>query len=230
MAYKVSVRLQKDYVDRGTQTESERPSIYSESDSPMSEEYSCLVISQTAARNFTSCMCESAYSRLQQPGISLPSVCQPSPQALRSLRGRPLSLYNRPLESHRVVSLPSRISPFKEQQSNETKLRTVSNPDYLRLPSSGFVASSGADPYDDSGTIDGCSIDQDHDWSYYHHPTRPCSPADIPRTPSPPSSPESITIIGNDSQVPESFLRRQKFSTCAYPDPNGGLDLLCMLG
>lgn len=215
-------------MDRGTQTESERLSIYSGSDPTVSEVYSSLVISQTAAQNFTSCTCESAYSRLQQPGISLPSVCQPTPQASRPLRGHPLALYDRPLESHRVVSLPARISPFKEQQSNETKLRIVSNPDYLRLPSSGFAASSGADPYDDSGTTDACSIDQDRD--YYHHPTRPCSPADIPRTPSPPSSPESITIIGNDSQVPESFLRRQKYSTCAYPDPNGGLDLLCMLG
>lgn len=230
MAYEVSVRLQKDYVDRGTQTESERPSIYSESDSPVSEEYSCSVISQTAAQNSTSCMCESAYSRLQQSGISLPSVCQPSPQVSRPLRGHPLALYNRPLESHRVVSLPGRISPLKEQQSNEMKLRIVSNPDYLRVPSSDFAALSGADPYDDSGTTDACSIDQDQDWSYCHHPTRPCSPANIPRTPSPPSSPESITIIGNDSQVPESFLRRQKYSTCAYPDPNGGLDLLCMLG
>lgn len=222
MAYEFSVRLQKDYVDRGTQTEPEKPSVSSESDSPVSEEYSCLVISQPAAENFTSFMCESAYSRLQQPGISLPSVCQPSPQVSRPLRGHPLALYNRPLESHRVVSLPGKISPFKEQQSNETKLRIVSNPDYLRVPSSDFGPSSGADPYDDSGSTDACSIDQDRDWSYQHHPTRPCSPADIPRTPSPPSSPESITIIGNDSQVPESFLRRQqKYSICAYPDPNG---------
>jgi hypothetical protein len=36
-------------------------------------------------------------------------------------------------------------------------------------------------------------------------------PSDIPRTPTPPSSPDSILIIGNEeSQVSGSFLQRQQ--------------------
>lgn len=37
-------------------------------------------------------------------------------------------------------------------------------------------------------------------------------PVDLPQTPTPPSSPDSITIIGNNTHVPGSFLRRPGYT------------------
>ncbi|KAJ7925019.1 hypothetical protein B0H13DRAFT_2315081 [Mycena leptocephala] len=43
----------------------------------------------------------------------------------------------------------------------------------------------------------------------------------MPHTPSPPSSPESVMIIGNDMQVPISFLRQKAKSSRVYEDESG---------
>ncbi|KAF8904479.1 hypothetical protein CPB84DRAFT_682246 [Gymnopilus junonius] len=65
-------------------------------------------------------------------------------------------------------------------------------------------------------------------------------PSDLPRTPSPPSSPESVMIVGNDlSQVSNSFLRRSstdddvhlrdRFLPCTALFPFHMLDVLQVL-
>jgi hypothetical protein len=50
-------------------------------------------------------------------------------------------------------------------------------------------------------------IDDLDDTSNHEQMERPY-PVDLPQTPSPPSSPESVTIIGNNAHVPGLFLRR----------------------
>lgn len=47
------------------------------------------------------------------------------------------------------------------------------------------------------------------------------SPSDVPRTPSPPSSPESVIIIDNDAQLSDGFLRRKYFPKIKAASENG---------
>ncbi|KAF8813794.1 hypothetical protein BYT27DRAFT_6356873 [Phlegmacium glaucopus] len=115
-------------------------------------------------------------------------------------------LYSRPSEprllSKRVLSLTS-VSPtgkFKATILGD-KLRLVS------MPERGKYASVSAK---DSLLQKRCIDDLD-ETSNHEQPERPY-PADLPQTPSPPSSPESLTIIGNKAHVPGSFLRRPGFT------------------
>jgi len=118
-------------------------------------------------------------------------------------------LYSRPSEprlfSKRVLSLTS-ASPtgkFKAPTLGD-KLRLVS------MPERGKYANISAK---DSLLHKQC-ID---DTSNHEQLERPY-PADLPQTPSPPSSPESLTIIGNNTHVPGSFLRRPR---PGYTDDDG---------
>ena len=68
------------------------------------------------------------------------------------------------------------------------------------------------------------SIDDLDDTSNHEQMKRPY-PADMPQTPSPPSSPESITIIGNNTHIPGSFLRRPGYTDDDGQSPYLHLDI-----
>ena len=120
-------------------------------------------------------------------------------------------VYGRPSEPRlyakkRVLSLTS-VSPTGKFQTAmlADKLRLVS------MPERGKYANVLTK---DSLLEKQCSDDVD-DTSNHEQAERPY-PADLPQTPSPPSSPESVTIIGNNIHVPGSFLRRP-----GYTDEDG---------
>ena len=118
--------------------------------------------------------------------------------------GRPSEL--RLSMKKRVTSLTSVPSTGKfEATVLGDKLRLVS------MPERGKYASVSAK---DSLLGKQCTGDLDNSDNYEQMGR--LYPADLPQTPSPPSSPESVTIIGNNTHVPGSFLRQ-----CGYTDNDG---------
>ena len=124
--------------------------------------------------------------------------------------------YGRPSEPRlstkkRVISLTSVSSTgnFKATMLGE-KLRLVSMPERGK-----YANVSGKDSLQGKQCID------DLDNANNHEEMERLYPADLPQTPSPPSSPESVTIIGNNTHVPGSFLRQP-----GYTDNDGKSTLL----
>jgi hypothetical protein len=111
--------------------------------------------------------------------------------------------YGRPSESRlstkkRVISLTSVSSTGKFKATMlGNKLRLVSMPERGK-----YASVSAKDSLLETQCID------DLDYSNNHEQMERLYPVDLPRTPSPPSSPESVTIIGNNAHVPGSFLRQ----------------------
>jgi hypothetical protein len=108
----------------------------------------------------------------------------------------------------RMVSLPETVSEYSEKKTlrKMVKLRVVSMPAKSDKPSSDMPRVNETLESDQSVE----HIIPDHD-----RPSRirVCTnTTDALRTPSPPSSPESILIIGSESQISERFLRG---SACA---------------
>ena len=107
----------------------------------------------------------------------------------------------------RVMSLPESASLCSANTVIETRTRVVSMPEHLnKLDSSKTQTQSPV------------SLDAHFYSSNISNPAqihqrkreRPY-PSDMPRTPTPPSSPDSVLIIGiEESKVSESFLRRQQ--------------------
>jgi len=107
----------------------------------------------------------------------------------------------------RVMSLPDSASLCSANTVIETRTRVVSMPEHLNKldfnasktqtespvsPDTGFYSSNISTP------------------AQLHQRERPY-PSDMPRTPTPPSSPDSVLITGKEeSKVSESFLRRQQ--------------------
>lgn len=127
--------------------------------------------------------------------------------------------FNRPVEfrssAKRVVSLPDEYTD--KQRPEEPSQRVVSMPERLK--------SSSPSASDSFSSLD-TSIESN---AYmFTKPSRlhmfPSS--DLPSTPSPPSSPESIMIIGNDSQVPRTLLRPGYAYNQRYGDTSGKFCLL----
>ena len=115
--------------------------------------------------------------------------------------------YGRPSEpllstKKRVISLTSVSSARKFKATTlGDKLRLVS------MPERGKYASVSAKDF----LLEKQCID-DLDNSNNHEQMERLYPADLPQTPSPPSSPESVTIIGNNAHVPGSFLRQPGYT------------------
>ena len=116
-------------------------------------------------------------------------------------------VYGRPSEPRlsskkRVISLTSVSSTgkFKATMPGD-KLRLVS------MPERGKYASVSAK---DSLLEKQCMDDLDN--INNREQMERLYPADLPQTPSPPSSPESVTIIGNNTHVPGSFLRQRGYT------------------
>ena len=115
--------------------------------------------------------------------------------------------YGRPSEPRlstkkRVVSLTSISSTgkFKAAMPGD-KLRLVSMPERGK-----YASVSVKDSLLETQCIDDLDITHDHEQMERLYP------ADLPQTPSPPSSPESVTIIGNNTHVPGLFLRQPGYT------------------
>jgi hypothetical protein len=131
--------------------------------------------------------------------------------------------YNRPSESrksvNRVVSLP------------ETEpLRSIKN--VLESAATARVASMSERPKPDMSSQDSSSLDclelsastdnsypTEEDGLAFHRRSGPLV-SDLPCTPSPPSSPDSVMIIENSVHLPKSFLRHDTslISHSSYDD------------
>jgi hypothetical protein len=126
--------------------------------------------------------------------------------------------YNKPIGSpnvnNRIVSLPETSPPYRIAQENTA--RVVSMPEHLKA-----LRHSAALPEDyldhleclnPPSPLDGESNIE----SFANHTLYPSSP----ETSFPPSSPESVMIIGNDTQVHPTFLRPK--SSIEDEESNGG--------
>lgn len=91
-----------------------------------------------------------------------------------------------PEESQRVVSMPERPKPLSPGASDS----------FSSLDTSTLSMESTSHSFSKPSML------------HSHH-------SDLPCTPSPPSSPESIMIIGSDAQVPRTLLRPK----CTYNNP-----------
>jgi hypothetical protein len=112
--------------------------------------------------------------------------------------------YGRPSEPRlstkkRIISLTSVSSTGKFVLGD--KLRLVSMPERGK-----YASVSAKDSLLEKQCID------DMDVTNNHEQMERLYPADLPQTPSPPSSPESVTIIGNNTHVPGSFLRQPGYT------------------
>ena len=144
----------------------------------------------------------------------------PSPSTPRSSK-RPQFLYSRPIEPHvltkRVVSLPDslfEVSCDLRVARDVSGIRVVSLPE--TMPWS--PQSTDKNPYPDSCAT---STDTSHTSSGIDYESRTYSKLDIPRTPSPPSSPESVLIIDNDIHLPNLFLYRHSHNIPVNEDDGG---------
>ena len=115
--------------------------------------------------------------------------------------------YGRPSEPRlstkkRVISLTSVSSTGKSKATMlGDKLRLVSMPERGK-----YASVSAKDSLLDTQCIDDLDITNNHEQMERLYPV------DLPQTPSPPSSPESVTIIGNNTHVPGSFLRQTGYT------------------
>ncbi|KAF8348335.1 hypothetical protein F5887DRAFT_1071961 [Amanita rubescens] len=117
--------------------------------------------------------------------------------------------FNRPVDfrssAKRTVSLPEE---YTDNMNPEESQRVVSMPERSKPSSPG--ASDSFSSLDTSTLSMESTTHSFSKPSMLHSHPRPHS--DLPCTPSPPSSPESIMIIGNNSHVPRTLLRPK----CAY--------------
>jgi hypothetical protein len=148
---------------------------------------------------------------LIEPSVAFHLRLSPSTSVSRHTSSRPQLLYNRPIEPHalakRIVSLPE--SPFGtpcnlRATHDSAGMRIVSLPETMRCSPQSTDNASCLDSF-------GTSVDTSLDISSGNHrKSRTKSNLDIPRTPSPPSSPDSILIIDNDVHLPNLFLYGHK--------------------
>lgn len=128
---------------------------------------------------------------------------EPKPRRLTPRKPYSFS-YNRPSGSFsstsRFSSLPGPSLPIIHETS-----RVASMPEYQLLPSDLSAENSNSSEYFDSHS----SYDSSRLLAGSMHSRIQLSQSILPQTPSPPSSPESIMIIGNNVQVTQSFLRNK---------------------
>ncbi|KAG0707401.1 hypothetical protein DFH29DRAFT_844939 [Suillus ampliporus] len=152
----------------------------------------------------------SAYSRSNLQDSPVSPMC--ASLISRRVPRRKLFLVERRPEGitveRRVISMPDNEHITLETQNG---MRVVSMPEYLAT-----AVDLSLDSIEPSA---GASFES----SYLEkrHRVRVCPPpSDVPRTPSPPSSPESILIIDSHAQLPDGFLRR-KYSQKTAVSGNG---------
>jgi hypothetical protein len=131
--------------------------------------------------------------------------------------------FNRPVNfrssAKRTVSLPEE---YTDNMNPEEYQRVVSMPERSKPPSPG--ASDSFSSLDTSTLSMESTTHSFSKPSMLHSHPRPHS--GLPCTPSPPSSPESIMIIGNNSHVPRTLLRPKCAYNQEYNENNGIFFLL----
>jgi hypothetical protein len=211
----------KNYIDQAIQTEVQ-DSLFEP------------VLGQTHTLNHTGIELEkgdsdSAYTHslatLAEPTATL-HLLSSTPSAPASLRTpkRSQLLYSRPTESHvlakRMVSLPE--FPFEvpcdsRAAHDAAGMRIVSLPEAMIWSPQSTDKASYLDSF-------GTSVDTSHTSSgndLGHRKLLAYSKLDIPRTPSPPSSPESVLIIDNDIHIPNLFLYGHSHKNMVTEDDGG---------
>lgn len=212
----MSYSLSKRYVERGVQTD---PSIAFKSSSPRETHLSSSFVMPSLAESATvqedrvqdnlsvtvgptGAYTQSAVSKTGKSIGLIHSRKERRPPAIRS--GYPSTVIS---SAARVVSLPDiPESPEDSLVSLERQTRVVSMPErgkHGTLASHNLTSTAQSDSSFSSDisytSLESSQMPRNHE--------RPCPP-DIPRTPSPPSSPESVMIIANQGHVSGSFLRR----------------------
>ncbi|KAG2150538.1 hypothetical protein DEU56DRAFT_977805 [Suillus clintonianus] len=154
---------------------------------------------------------KSAYSRSNIQNSPVSPMC--ASLISRRVSRRKLFLVERRPEGNtverRVISMPDSMSAQHVKMDSQNGMRVVSMPEYL---------AAAVDLSLDS--IESPSAGASFESSYIEkrHRVRVCPPpSDVPHTPSPPSSPESILIIDSHAQLPDGFLRRKYFKKTASP-------------
>ncbi|KAH7929854.1 hypothetical protein BV22DRAFT_1109620 [Leucogyrophana mollusca] len=202
----------KEYVDRGVQASTPPPNTRL----PDSDLALVLIASGTVPRrashatlSFNSPSCSPSRSPLSRResgayshSFPLDSPTSPVRATLISRRvpKRKALPYSRPSEANRdekrVVSMPENVPEYARVPVGT---RVVSMPEDLRPA---FEPSLESVYSPSTGDSFGSYLEKRN--RIHVHP-----PADVPHTPSPPSSPESVLIIDGDAQLPDAFLRRK---------------------
>ncbi|KAK0241805.1 hypothetical protein EDD85DRAFT_1020532 [Armillaria nabsnona] len=194
------------YVDRAVQTDPAVPLLSSPASSPSS------AVATSPAEL-------SAYTDPNDASSSLDS----SPTVRRLHKPRlPFNGPSRaPTGIDRVVSLPE-TSPPSRINPGGSGARVVSLTECSKsaLPKDDSFSS---ECFDTSILTDTSGTHLSSENSIQHIRTRRLPYSGLPRTPSPPSSPESIMIIGNDVQVPVSFLHHKSESQPTFEENEGWL-------
>lgn len=106
--------------------------------------------------------------------------------------------------SARIVSLPETTPAYSAKRIMERKARVVSHPEQGTF----VMYSNTSSPLSDRLDISYDTPDPFVSESVQRTRVRVRSNVtDLPRTPSPPSSPESVVIIADKSQLPKGFLK-----------------------
>lgn len=232
----------KDYVDRGIQTDSSR----SPSNSPVwgfsAARKACNhrvydgspSSPQDTSNNTpfrTSTQLDSAYIYSLPPDSDSPSPTSVEsgaiPTSRRAYKNLQLS-YNRPSESlnvskKRVVSLPETVPPDSRKTILSSSTLRVSSMSERPKPSASYLDSRPSQNcFEIAASTDTSYLSADDGYSRSRARAFP-SASDVPHTPSPPSSPESVMIIETDVQIPHTFLRNKPApeSHSAYSDDEG---------
>ncbi|TFY70619.1 hypothetical protein EVG20_g2384 [Dentipellis fragilis] len=194
----------KTYVDRGVQVGSPAlPAISLQEELIQKEHDTSLCDITSSAINISQVSYSSAYTQSSQGS--------PSPLTAERVLKPPQLPANRPSSSHinpessRIVSLPETAPLFTGKRALKGSMRVVSMPD--RVTPGGFSTDNSLSSSDriDVSVYSGesyTSMEDDNSGTRLSH-----SHQDVPHTPSPPSSPDSILIIENNGELSEAFLR-----------------------
>jgi hypothetical protein len=224
--------LEKDYLDREIQTDSPSSPSHSEaltitkSSKPRNYDSDLSIprVSRNASKSnihlTDSAQLEGAYSCSLSSDRFSPAHSAMLPRRMHKTSQLP---YSRPSESHssrmRIVSLPETSPSYSTKAVCEpSTLRVVSMSEHSRPSLSFRESTSSSNCFETSTNTSHFSADDG--FGYCQIRAVPAS-SDPPHTPSPPSSPESVVIIGNNEQVPQSFLRHKVESHVSCSDDRG---------
>ncbi|KAJ7163610.1 hypothetical protein C8R43DRAFT_919307, partial [Mycena crocata] len=211
--------LDRDYVDRGVQTDSPRQLSRPENSrvydppAPITPP-----TSSNSGRSSYSSSYDRACSHSPASGSHpIPDHTAGPTRSPPTSRKHPQLPYSRPSQLHRgttqrILSLPETSPPYVTRVPRAARGVSLSERPRTSLSFSDNTVESSA-------SAETSFLSENHSGSSRARRSFPSS--DMPHTPSPPSSPESVMIIGNDMQVPISFLRQKPKTSRAYEDDGG---------
>lgn len=199
--------LIKEYVDREVQTEADTVL------SPYADPAVVLAappVSRYGLAQEAHARSHNSVSELSPAGSDSVDIVQKSPispilaplVSRRLSKRRPTRCPASEIVNRRVVTMPENKSEASSILSCSHGKRVVSMPDRIRP-----LLEPSVELFQSPSTVAGDSFSS---YSGRRERVRVFpAPSDIPQTPSPPSSPESLLIIAAGTQFPEGFLRRR---------------------